>query len=43
MAICRTYGIYMVDVFSDAIRVFFLFSVYFTLGTDGWVDRLCPF
>ena len=43
MAIYRTYGIYMADVFSDAIRLFFLLSVYFTLGSDGWVNRLCPF
>ena len=43
MAIYRAYGIYMADVFSDAIRLFFLLSVYFTLGSDGWVNRLCPF
>ena len=43
MVIYRSYDFYLADVFSDAIRLFLLFPVHISLGTDGWFDRVCSF
>ena len=35
MVIYRSYDFYLANVFSDAIRLFLLFPVHLSLGTDG--------